>query len=91
VSRRAAFHLHVIELRLDNGSPLRMSAGHPPADGRLLGNLQAGDILEAATVVARSETPYDEPFTYDIFPASESHAYVAAGGLVGTTLHREAN
>jgi hypothetical protein len=91
VSRRAVFHHHVIELRLDNGSTLRMSAGHPLADGRLLRNLQAGDILEGATVVARSEIPYDEPFTYDIFPASDSRAYVAAGVLVGTTLHREAN
>jgi hypothetical protein len=91
VSRRAVFHHHVTELRLDNGSTLRMSAGHPLADGRLLRNLQAGDILEGATVVARSEIPYDEPFTYDIFPASDSHVYVAAGVLVGTTLHRESN
>ena len=78
-------------LRLDNGLNLRMSAGHPLADGRLLRNLRAGDILEGATVLARSEIPYDAPFTYDIFPASDSHAYVAAGVLVGTTLHREAN
>jgi hypothetical protein len=91
VSRRAVFHHHVIEVHLDNGATLRMSAGHPLADGRRLGSLHAGDVLEGATVVARSEIPYDEPFTYDIFPASDSHAYVAAGVLVGTTLHRDAD
>lgn len=88
VSRTAVFHHHVIELRLSNGALLRMSAGHPLADGRLLGSVEAGDRLEGANVVERRDVPYDEPFTYDIFPASDSHAYIAAGVLVGTTLRR---
>jgi hypothetical protein len=59
------------------------SFGHDVAD-----QLEAGDRLEGANVVERRDVPYDEPFTYDIFPASDSHAYVAAGVLVGTTLRR---
>jgi hypothetical protein len=65
-----------------------MSAGHPLADGRLLGSVEAGDRLEGSNVVERRDVSYDEPFTYDIFPASDSHTYVAAGVLVGTTLRR---
>jgi hypothetical protein len=86
VGRTAVFHHQVIALRLSNGAELRMSAGHPLADGRRMGSLKAGDLLEGAIVVERDELPYDEPYTYDILPASESRAYVAAGVLVGTTL-----
>jgi hypothetical protein len=88
VSRTAVFHHRLVELHLSNGALLRMSAGHPLADGRLLASVEAGDRLEGANVVERRDVPYDEPFTYDIFPASDSHAYVAAGVLVGTTLRR---
>jgi hypothetical protein len=86
VARTAVFHHRVIALRLSNGSELRMSAGHPLADGRHMGSLKAGDVLEGAIVLERGELPYDEPYTYDILPRSDSHAYVAAGVLVGTTL-----
>ncbi len=86
VARTAVFHHRVVALRLSNGSELRMSAGHPLGDGRRIGSLKAGDVLEGAVVVERDELPYDEPYTYDIRPESDSHAYVAAGVLVGTTL-----
>jgi hypothetical protein len=86
VARTAVFHHRVIALRLSNGAELRMSAGHPLADGRRMGSLKAGDLLDGANVVERDELPYDEPYTYDILPASDSRAYVAAGVLVGTTL-----
>ena len=86
VTRTAVFHHRTIALRLSNGEELRMSAGHPLADGRRMGSVKAGDVLDGAIVVERDELPYDEPYTYDILPASDSHAYVAAGVLVGTTL-----
>jgi hypothetical protein len=86
VGRVAVYHHHVVELSLSNGSVLRLSAGHPMVDGRLVGALQTGDRLEGASVVGRRDVAYAEPYTYDILPASETHSYVAAGVLVGSTL-----
>ena len=86
VGRVAVFHHHVVELSLSNGSVLRLSAGHPMADGRLVGTLQPGDRLEGASVVERRDVVYADPYTYDIRPASQTHSYVAAGVLVGSTL-----
>jgi hypothetical protein len=86
VSKTAVFHHHVIEIVLANGSVLRMSAGHPTADGRLFGDLQAADRLDGVTVFSRREIAYADSYTYDILPASDTHTYVAAGVLVGTTL-----
>jgi hypothetical protein len=86
VSRTAVSHHHVIEIILANGSELKMSAGHPTADGRLFGDLQAADRLDGVTVLSRREIAYADSYTYDILPASDTHTYVAAGVLVGTTL-----
>jgi hypothetical protein len=86
VSRTAVFHHHVVELLLSNGSVLRMSAGHPTADGRSIGNMRPGDSLDRTLVVARREIQYEEEYTYDILPASDTRSYVAEGILVSTTL-----
>ncbi len=86
VSRTAVFHHHVVELVLASGAVLRMSAGHPTADARPIGSLRAGDALGDTVVVSRREIPYDEAYTYDTLPASDTHSYVAEGVLVGTTL-----
>ena len=86
VSRTAVFHHHLIEIILANGSVLRMSAGHPTADGRFFGDVQAADRVDGVAVLSRREVPYDDAYTYDILPASDSHTYVAAGVLVGSTL-----
>lgn len=89
VGRVAVYHHSVVELALSNGSVLRMSAGHPTADGRPIGALQPGALLDDAVVVSRREVAYTEPYTYDILPASETHSYVAAGVLVGSTLRSQ--
>jgi hypothetical protein len=86
VSKTAVSHHHVIEIVLAGGSVLRMSAGHPTADGRLSGDLQAADRLDGVTVLSRCEVSYADSYTYDILPGSDTHTYVAAGVLVGTTL-----
>jgi hypothetical protein len=88
VARVAVFHHRVVELTLDSGAVLRMSAGHPTADGRLVGGLHTGAWLDTAVVVSRRDVAYDEPFTYDILPRSDTGSYVAAGVLVGSTLVR---
>jgi hypothetical protein len=88
VGRVPVYRHHVVELALSNGLVLRMSAGHPTADGRLIGALQPGARLEDVIVIKRSDVAYMEPYTYDILPASETHSYVAGGVLVGSTLRR---
>ena len=52
----------------------------------LMGTLHPGDRLEGASVVERRDVAYADPYTYDIRPASETHSYVAAGVMVGSTL-----
>jgi hypothetical protein len=86
VTRTAVLHHHVIEVKLANGHVLRMSAGHPTADGRSFGDLRAGDRLDEVAILESREIAYDESYTYDLLPASETGTYVASGVLVGTTL-----
>jgi hypothetical protein len=89
VSSTAVSHHSVVELTLMSHAVLKMSAGHSTADGRLFGDLHAGDILDGQLILARRDVPYTAPYTYDIYPMSETHTYVAAGVLVGTTLRAE--
>jgi hypothetical protein len=84
--RRPVAHHAVARIALANGAVLEISGTHPTADGRTLDGLQPGDRLGDETVVSVETEPYDEPFTYDILPASDSGAYFAAGALIGSTL-----
>ena len=77
---------HVVELLLDNGARLRISEGHPTADGRAFADLRPGDHLGEARVMALRSIAYPFAFTYDILPASDSRTYVAGGALIGSTI-----
>ena len=79
---------HVVLVTLGDGSVLRISPGHPTADGRLFGELRAGDTLGGEGVVSACLVPYDSDATYDILPASDTGTYFAAHVLVGSTLAR---
>jgi hypothetical protein len=76
----------VVEAVLANGAVLRISPRHPTADGRLFGDLVAGDHLGEVEVVRVRLVPYDDEYTYDILPASSAGAYFAGGALVGSTI-----
>lgn len=76
----------VVRLVLDDGRVLRASPGHPLADGRLLGDVRAGDRINGATVVSATLEPYEGGSTFDLLPDSLSHAYVADGIPLGSTL-----
>jgi hypothetical protein len=76
----------MVELKLAHGAPLRISPNHPTADGRRFGDLAAGDFVDGVRVLAASLVDYDQPFTYDILPASDSGSYFAGGVLIGSTL-----
>jgi len=88
VSRQPAGSAHTVtRVTLVGGAVLEVSAGHPTADGRVFGDLQAGDELGGVRVddvVTGAAYPY--PFTHDILPDSTSGAYFAAGALIGSTL-----
>ena len=86
VSRTAVFHHRVIEVHLSNGALLRMSAGHPLADGRLLGSVEVGDRLEGANVVERREIPTTSPSPTTSSPRPTATRTSPRAVLVGTTL-----
>ena len=76
----------VVELKLAHGATLRISPRHPTADGRRFADLAAGDLVDGVRVVAARLVDYDQPFTYDILPDSDSGTYFAGGALIGSTL-----
>jgi len=76
----------VVRVTFANGTVLRISPGHPTADGRLFADLRAGDRLDHERIVDVELVAYDQPFTHDILPASDTGAYFAGGALIGSTL-----
>ena len=76
----------MVHLVLSDGRELWASPGHPTADGRSLGELQAGGALDGARIVSAERVPYDQPATYDILPAGPTGYYWANGILLGSTL-----
>ena len=50
---------------------------------------RAGDLVDGVRVIGARLVDYDQPFTYDILPDSDSGTYFAGGTLIGSTLsHR---
>jgi hypothetical protein len=76
----------MVRVVLEGGRELRMSHGHPTADGRTFGQLARGDLLDGVTVREASLVQYSEPYTYDLLPESDSATYFAASVLIGSTL-----
>ena len=48
----------VIHILLSDGRELWASPGHPTADGRILGGLKTGDILDGAQIILIERLPY---------------------------------
>ena len=82
-----ATHL-VIHLVLDDGRELWASPGHPMADGRRLGDIRAGDLVDGSGVSFAEPIGYADPSTYDLLPAGPTGLYWANGILLGSTLDR---
>jgi hypothetical protein len=76
----------VVRLVLADGREVFASPGHPTADGRLVGDLRAGDVLDETTITSAVRVPYVAGFTYDVLPAGGSGAYWANDVLLGSTL-----
>jgi hypothetical protein len=73
-------------LILDDGRELSVSAGHPTADNREIGDLNPGDMLDGAVLVSTEKVQYEAGHTYDLLPSGESGYYWADGVLLGSTL-----
>jgi hypothetical protein len=76
----------MVNLRLASGRTLTISPLHPTADGRTFRDLARGDLLDGVAIVEARTVAYDQPFTYDIWPDSDTGTYFAASVLIGSTL-----
>ena len=73
----------VVRLVLADGRTVLASPGHPTADGRLVGELRAGDLLDGAEVMSADLVRYTAGFTFDLLPFGASGAYWANGVPLG--------
>jgi len=76
----------MIHILLADGRELWASPGHPTSDGRRLGDLEAGDILDGVPIVQLERLPYRQAYTFDILPSGSTGYYWANGVLLGSTL-----
>lgn len=75
--------VHVV---LADKRELYVSPNHPTSDGRLFGELLAGDILDGSKIKSTEQVPYNGTYTYDILPSGPTGFYWANGILVKSTL-----
>lgn len=76
----------MVHIIMSDGRELLASPGHPTADGRTLGDLKVGDVLDGARVMQVELVPYDRTATYDLLPSGSTGFYWANGVLIGSTL-----
>jgi hypothetical protein len=77
---------HVIHLVLADGRSVTGSPGHPLADGRRLGVLRPGDLVDGAEVVVAALEPYTGGETFDIVVSGPTGIYLVDGIALGSTL-----
>jgi len=78
----------VVHLVLADGRELFASPGHPLADGRPLGSIAQGDIVDGAVVRAADRVPYGSGTTFDLLPSGPTGRYWADGIPLASTLAR---
>jgi len=76
----------VVDLKLSDGREAWVSANHPTTDGRLVGELKAGDTYDGASVLSAELVPYWDDATYDLLPDGDTGYYFANGILLKSTL-----
>jgi hypothetical protein len=75
--------VHVV---VADGRELLASPGHRTADGRALGSLARGDVLDGSTITTWELVPYASDRTYDLLPAGPTGEYWANGIRLSSTL-----
>ena len=81
----APFGHRVVRVVLADGRAVVASPGHPTGDGRRVGELNPGDLLDGSRVMTAELIPYVGD-TWDLLPASSTGEYWADGVLLGSTL-----
>jgi hypothetical protein len=76
----------VVHLVLDDGRELHVSPGHRLADGRAVGSLVVGDLVDGARVATADPQPYAGGATFDVLPSGPTGDYWAGGILLSSTL-----
>ena len=77
---------HVVRLALADGRSVTASPGHPLADGRLLGDLRVGDVVDGSQVIDASAIAYTGADTFDLVASGSTGFYLAGGIPLGSTL-----
>ena len=78
----------VVHLVLSDGRELFASPGHPLADGRPLGSITPGDVVDGGAVLSADRVPYGSGTTYDLLPSGPTGVYWADGIPLASTLGR---
>jgi hypothetical protein len=68
----------VVRLTLSDGRVVEASPGHPAADGRHVGELKPGDLLDGSHLTAVERIPYVGD-TWDLLPDGQTGTYWANG------------
>jgi hypothetical protein len=76
----------VVRLDLADGRSVTASPGHPLADGRRLGEVRVGDVVDGARVVAADRLVYEAARTFDLVVSGETGLYLAGGIPLRSTL-----
>jgi Hint domain len=76
----------VIRVELADGRTVTASPGHPLADGRRIGDLRVGDLLDGSRIVAAEQLPYGGGETFDIAVSGATGIYLAGGIPLGSTI-----
>jgi len=81
----APFGHRVVRVVLADGRAVVASPGHPTGDGRRIGELNPGELLDGSRIVTMDLLPYAGD-TWDLLPLSSTGDYWADGVLLGSTL-----
>lgn len=77
----------VVEVKLNDGTLLEISPGHPIGPGSIsFGSLKKGYKLDGRIVESVKLIPYKYSYTHDILPYSLTGNYYANGVLIGSSL-----
>ena len=76
----------MVHLQLADGRELWASPGHRTADGRQLGTLSVGDVVDGSALTLWELVAYAGERTYDLLPAGITGTYWANGILLSSTL-----
>lgn len=86
IKRDIPFPHALTRIELSDGRVITVSPVHPTSDGRTVGELNTGDILDGSTVLDVESVWVPAGATYDILPAGETGLYWAGGILLKSTL-----